>query len=226
MKFFNFFRSKTSVDLNRFNTAFTATANDGAEGDSVDFDIENLALILNALGGKTFNHGIYRVLHSRQVSSATAELENVFPEYRGRIVPFAFDWLGRYFACDRKRIEKGQPQVLLLEVGMGEAMQIDASIVDFHNVELVDFADDALAGKLWREWRTRNPADLSFKDCVGYKHLPILGGADELANLELTDMDVYVHLCGQIRNQVKRLPDGQRINRVTPIESDGASGGT
>ena len=50
-------------------------------------------------------------------------MEPVFPEFRDRIQPFAFDWLGRHFALDRGRVANGSAQVLMLKVGVGEAMQ-------------------------------------------------------------------------------------------------------
>src|SRR3954471_13674702 len=101
------------MSLARFQSAFTITA-DGANQacpSSVYFGVEDLARTLSALGGKTFNHGLYRALRTDQIQEATLAMEAVFPEYRGRIVPFAFDWLGRHFASDRARVEKGHPQV-------------------------------------------------------------------------------------------------------------------
>lgn len=50
-------------------------------------------------------------------------MELVFPEFRDRIEPFAFDWLGRHFAPDRGRVANGSAQVLMLKGGVGEAMQ-------------------------------------------------------------------------------------------------------
>ncbi len=92
------------MSLDRFKAAFTVTACDEDQGfqPSSDFGIENLGLVVNELGGKTFNHGLYRVLSTDQVLEATQAMERVFPEYRGRIVPFGFDWLGRHFVALRK----------------------------------------------------------------------------------------------------------------------------
>lgn len=204
------------MSLDRFKAAFTITADNAEQASrpAVDFDIRNLEQILSALGGKTFDHGLYRVLRSDQIQLATQAMEGVFPEYRGRIVPFAFDWLGRHFASDRARVESGEPQVLMLEVGVGEAMEIPASVLDFHNLELVDYADDALAAPFWRQWRSENPTDLAFTDCVGYKVPLFLGGSDVLANLEVIDLSVYVEICGQLRSKVRTLAPGQSIRSI------------
>jgi hypothetical protein len=102
----------------------------------------------------------------------------------------------------------------MLEVGVGGAMEIPASVVDFHNIELVEYADDALAVPLWKQWREINPTELAFTECVGYKVPLFLGGADALANLEVLDLSVYVEICGQLRNKTRTLPPGQSIRRV------------
>ncbi|QIE99986.1 T6SS immunity protein Tdi1 domain-containing protein [Roseimicrobium sp. ORNL1] len=206
--------------LDRFQQFFVATAGTGDRilPSSVDFGVQNLARIFDELGGKTFNHGLYRVFHPGQLPVVTEAIEGVFPEYRGRIVPFGYDWLGRHFACDRARTEDGEPQVLMLEIGAGEAMEIPASALDFHNIELVEYTDEALAAPFWSQWRSLNPTDLAFGDCVGYKVPLFLGGADDLTNLEVIDLSVYVEICGQLRNKVRTLPPGQSIRRISFAE--------
>ena len=203
--------------LDRFQQAFTTTSQwvNQHTLPATDFGVQNLGTILDHLGGKTFNNGLYRVLRADQVHALTQAMEDVFPEYRGRIVPFGFDWLGRHFASDNKRIENGQPQVLMLEVGAGEAMEIPACILDFHNHELVEYADDALSMPFWRQWRTLNPSDVEFTQCVGYKVPLFLGGPDELSNLEVVDLSVYAEICGQLRNKTRTLLPEQSIRRVS-----------
>ncbi|WP_081888231.1 T6SS immunity protein Tdi1 domain-containing protein [Verrucomicrobium sp. BvORR034] len=204
------------MTLDPFNNVFQVTANERnfVHGVPPECGDPNLSAIIGALGGKTFLHGLYRVLRSDRMDAAKAAMEKVFPEYRGRIVPFAFDWLGRHFAVDLARIEDGRPQVLMLEIGAAEAMEIPASVADFHNVELVEYADDALSFPFWQQWRASNPNDLSYSECVGYKVPLFLGGADELANLETIDLSVYVEICGQLRNKTRTLAAGQTISRV------------
>ena len=147
---------------------------------------------------------------SDQVLTAVEAIEGVFPELARRIVPFGYDWLGRHFVVDLGRIADGVPQVLMLEVGAGEAMQIPASIEDFHNIELVNFADDALSVPFWNRWREINSDPLPYQDCAGYKIPLFLGGADDVFNLETINMSVYVHICGQLRN--KTLSPRRTVN--------------
>ncbi|CAE6797130.1 hypothetical protein R75461_05007 [Paraburkholderia nemoris] len=47
--------------------------------------------------------------------------------------------------------------------------------------------------------------------CVGYKRPLFLGGADELHNLELTDLDVYWTLSSQMIAQLSGVPTGTSV---------------
>jgi len=206
--------------LDPFIKRFEITADSGGSGGTLpsDFGGPKLMEIIAAFGGKTFCHGLYRMLRGDEVLAAVTVMEGVFPEFSKRIVPFGYDWLGRYFAVDFRRISDGLPQVLMLEVGAGEAMQIPTSIEDFHNIELVNHADDALSVPFWNRWRQTNPKPLAYSECVGYKVPLFLGGADDISNLEIIDLSVYVHICGQLRNKTRSLPAGQTIGRISMTE--------
>lgn len=119
------------------------------------------------------------------------------------MIPFGYDWLGRYFAVDFGRMKDNQPLILLLEPGAGEAMQIPAPVTEFHNETLVELANDALALSFYKEWKEINPDDIQPDQCVGYKVPLFLNGADDIDNLELSDLSVYIEICGQLRNKVK-----------------------
>ncbi len=177
---------------------------------------EDLVETIRELGGKTFNNGVYRVLTGKKIPEMTKELCNVFPECKNNIMCFGYDWLGRSFAVrlKSKRGEKGL-QVLLLEPGAGEIMEISASIVDFHNYELVNHANDALAIDFYKQWQSINNKPIDPSQCVGYKVPLFLGGSDTIDNLELIDMDVYIEICGQLRNKIIDLPEGKTIKEIT-----------
>lgn len=103
--------------------------------------------------GATFAGGLYRIHDSVTGPKAKAWLQEAFPEFAGRATPFAYDWLGRQFAVDRARLADGQPLMLLLEPGTGEGLEIDASFVGLHELELVEYPDAALAVSSYKEWR-------------------------------------------------------------------------
>jgi hypothetical protein len=200
--------------LAQFSTTFQVTAQLSAQP-CLELVVTELRELVSLYGGKTFNHGLYRILHSDQLDEAKASMQRVFPELGMRIEPFAVDWLGRYFALDHGRIVKGAAQILMLEVGAGEAMQIPTALDEFHNVELVEYSDDALSVQFWNRWRALHPSDLPYSQCVGYKVPLFLGGADELENLEVIDLNVYAEICGQLRNKARHLSPGQTIRSVS-----------
>lgn len=151
--------------------------------------------------GATFGRGLYRVHSASTGGSGQRCAEEAFPEFVGRIVVVSFDWLGRQFALDLGRIERDEPQVLLLEPGTGEALEIPVSFSMLHDEELVDYADAALATDFFAEWSGHAPESLplSTAQCAGYRVPLFLGGEDGIENLEVSDFDVYWTLMGQLR---------------------------
>jgi hypothetical protein len=83
--------------------------------------------------GCTFDRGLYRVLDAASGPKATELARAVYPGGAQRVYPFAMDWLGRMFALDAARVVIGEPQIMLLEIGTGDAL--------------------AEEGRLWRDWQ-------------------------------------------------------------------------
>jgi len=154
--------------------------------------------LLSSSGGATFSNGLYRLHASGDIERWTKNVEAAFPEYRGGIVCFGYDWLGRHFALDTRGNEE-QWQILMIEPGAGEAMQVPASFADFHNVELVEYAAEALSERFFHEWLASGGATPRPAECIAYKTPLFLSGSDTVENLEVSDMDVYWHLCGELR---------------------------
>ena len=150
------------------------------------------------LSASSFNQGIYRTHAIADIPKWNNIIYEAFPAYSGKVVVFGYDWLGRHFALDQRRVNDGDMEVLLIEPGTGEALEIPVGIKEFHNVELVQYAADALAESFFRTWSESNERELKHTDCVGYKTPLFLSGKDEIENLEVTDMEVYWSLCGQI----------------------------
>lgn len=153
--------------------------------------------------GVTFRGGLYRVHDDQTGPQSLSLVADAFPEFAQRVCPFGYDWLGRQFAVDSGRIDGGQPMVLLLEPGTGEALEIPVPFSAFHDDELVDHPDAALASDFFAAWSGSNSDALPLlrNQCVGYRVPLFLGGKDTTENLEVSDMDVYWTLCGQLRGQ-------------------------
>ena len=146
----------------------------------------------------SFDNAVYRIHRTEDIPAWTKNVENALPQYAGRIVCFGFDWLGRHFALNKAKIENNQMTVLLLEPGTGETLDIPASFSDFHNIDLVQYRNDVVASDFHAEWIGNKGSVPMHDQCVGYKVPLFLNGSDTVDNLEISDMDVYWSICGQL----------------------------
>lgn len=168
--------------------------------------------LVDHLGGGSFNQGLYRVIRASDAGAWNARVAVAFPDFASRITCFGFDWLGRVFAVDPKRVEDGQPGVVMFEPGTGEALEVPCNIASFHDEELIEYSDAALASDFHQRWLKSGGGAPQYDQCVGYKKPLFLGGADEVSNLELSDIDVYWHVMGQLITKAKGLPPGTPIS--------------
>ncbi len=171
--------------------------------------------IVAQLGGKTFQEGLFRILRGDEVVMATQAAWEMFPDHAKRILVFGYDWLGRQFVVDIDRVENGLPQVLFLEIGTGDALEVPCDPITFINNELVDYPEETLAKSFFQEWKAENPAALAHNECVGFKVPLFLGGEEEIDNLEVSDLAVYWHLCGELLSQIDDLDDGTDIGEIS-----------
>ncbi|MES0032664.1 MULTISPECIES: hypothetical protein [unclassified Mesorhizobium] len=92
-----------------------------------------------------------------------------FPEFTGRITCFGYDWLGTALAVDSQSLEQGELGVVMFEPGTGEALQVPANIRTFHEVDVIEDEDAALAANLYADWREAGGAEPAYNQCIGYK---------------------------------------------------------
>lgn len=202
--------------FDRFKNAFHCT-DDRSCGDASQIEgsaASSVSAVVSELGGQSFDNGLYRVLRADEVHEATNAAKLAFPELAQRVLVFGYDWLGRQFAADSGRLLAGTPQVLMLEVGAGEAMQISGSPIAFHDEVVVDHPNEALAKPFFQQWQAATTATIKHDQCVGYKVPLFLGGSDTVDNLEIYDLSVYWHICAQLRNKAMTLKEGQTIAEV------------
>jgi hypothetical protein len=162
-----------------------------------------IGTFLGRYAGVSFNRGLYRIHPIVAMPAWTAIAGDAFPDFKARLFCFSYDWLGRHFAIDIGRRENGQCQVLMLEPGTGEVLEIPTHFMDFHDAELVKHQNEAVAADFYRAWLDVGGLAPDSLHCIGYKTPLFLGGEDALANLELVDMEVYWSLCGQLLAQIR-----------------------
>lgn len=166
--------------------------------------------------GCTCENGLYRLHDAVSGPRAAALIAEAVPAIAARSWPFAYDWLGRQFAVDAERVEDGESLILLIEPGTGTALEVPMTFESFHD-QLADFREPALAGSFFVKWAQANPDRLPLKrnDCVGYRVPLFLGGPDTIENLEVSDMDVYWSLYGQLYQRTRDLPPRTPLGGVS-----------
>lgn len=168
--------------------------------------------------GRSFEGGLYRV-HSESTGPRSQRLTaEAFPQFAHRTAPFSYDWLGRQFALDEDRVQSGEPLILMMEPGTGQALEIPLSFRAFHE-QLNELREPALANAFFKQWSAANPGalPLGIDTCVGYRVPLFLGGKDVVDNLEVIDLDVYWTLSGQLRSGTLRMKPGTSIKQVSAI---------
>ncbi len=172
--------------------------------------------LASRFAGCTFENGLYRFHDDRTGPRGLALIDEAFPNFTSRARPFGYDWLGRQFSLDARRVEDGEALVLIMEPGTGEALEVPLSFAAFHE-ELDNLREPALAAEFFYEWVKANPDQVPVKpsECVGYRVPLFLGGTDTVDNLEVIDFEVYWSLCGQLRQGTRHLPLGTSIQQVS-----------
>ena len=171
----------------------------------------DIAKLLAEFGGSSFNGGLYRVVRVGDLDTWASRIGYAFPEFKGRVTCFGYDWLGRAFAVDENRFEGGRPGVVMFEPGTGQALKIPANVETFHDDELINFGEAALAMDSYQRLHKATRVNLEYDACAGYRKPLFLGGADEIGNLETSDIDVYWHISGQLILKTKGLPVGTPV---------------
>jgi hypothetical protein len=123
-----------------------------------------------------------------------------WPEFP-RLIAWATDWMGRLWCFDPDHKVKGEPSIVRLEPGMGTVSEWDMKFADFIGRELVEGREDLFSEEYYRDWLAGGGAVPKPDQCVGYRVPPFLGGEDDVPNLEISDLMVYVSLNGQLGAQ-------------------------
>ena len=196
----------------KFRQSFSPDAGCKPDSVSIDTGVPSLNELLSSFSGVSFNHGLYRIVRAQDLAAWNNRIILGFPAFSGRVTCFGYDWLGRTFAIDAKRTEEGEPGVVMFEPGTGDALQIPANVRTFHEIDLDEYRDAALASNFYATWRGNGGAEPAYDQCIGYSVPLFLGGKDDSKNLKLTDLEVYWHITAQLIAKARGLPPGTRIN--------------
>lgn len=167
--------------------------------------------LLTQYSGCSFNKGLYRIVNPETVAMANPFLAALAPEHGGRLCAFGYDWSGNIFAVDPHDPEA---HVLMFEPGTANVLSSEMDILTLHNSGFVDRPDDAF-GRVFLDWLAGGAPPLKYMECLGFKIPLFLSGEDTVDNLEVSGIEVYWDISGQLAEKTRNLPPGTRIGKVT-----------
>ena len=161
------------------------------------------AALRASAGGRVLAGGLYRVMDDAAAAAIRPPLAAMYPDGGAGLDPFGSDWLGRVFATRADR----PGMVVIAEPGTADLLEVPVGLEEFHASEIVEHADAALAASFYDAWRADGGAAPEASQCVGYRQPLFLGGADEVENLQLSDMDVYWSVMAQTVERIRSRTD-------------------
>ena len=165
----------------------------------VESSSDALTMFRNQYQGKDFCDGLYRVFGKEELPKWKEIITEGYLDFAEKFEPFAYDWLGICFALDLRNNTKNT--ILIFEIGTADVLEIPCNFVDFHNKEIPLYSEACLAATFFKEWNEVSRQKLEHNKCAGYKIPLFLGGEDTIANLEVSDMEVYWFICSSAKNK-------------------------
>lgn len=204
-----------------FQRSFTGTSGNGCVPEQWSAcshplaKINGLLELFELFGGMSFNRGVYRILRLEEVDQWTERIIAAFPSFANSIVPFGYDWLGRFFCVDLKRIDNGQPLVLLFTHISDEVFNIPKNIVDFHNGVLVEQQEAAIEVSMFSLFLNASEIlSLQRNECADLVVPLYLGGSFSVKNMKATDVEISWDLAAQLLDQARHLKEGEKIKEI------------
>lgn len=147
-----------------------------------------LRYFFETLGGRSFNGGLYRTVHPADLRLWNGRIRLAFPDYAAGIICFGYDWLGTAFALKPARLEEGRPGVAMFDLASGDAMEVSANLITFHEKAVFDRSEETLVASFYEKWRASGGAAPAYDQCIGFKVPLFLGGEEEVDNLEVSTL--------------------------------------
>lgn len=163
---------------------------------SIDYNIygSDYRTFIIAFGGTQFGGGLFTAFAKADIRYWEEKVADVFPEHKGSFLLFGHDWMGRCYAIDRFSEEE---KILIFDPGALEVYDIPLKFRDFVNKAIPMNPNECLAIDGFMKWHGISKCDISDIECVSYKIPPFLGGADEIANLEVSKLVDYWKIIGR-----------------------------
>jgi hypothetical protein len=172
----------------------------------IGFESDRIARFFGGHARPSYNNGVLRMI----LPGGNPDLvgwngpegwQSDWPDAKG-MVAFAYDWLGRLYAVDKFGTWGERGQVGRLVPGTGSIEATDIPVDNFLFDRLPSEHEDFLSEDYWRDWLAAGGSPLAADQCVGYRIPLMLGGEDDVPNLEVVSLRVYLSSCGQLAAQL------------------------
>lgn len=178
--------------------------------------IKGLSEFFLQLGGGSVTNGVYRVLCPEKVELWEAAIIAVFPHFSGRILPFGYDWLGRFYCLDFDRQQGDIPLVLLFSHLTNEVLEVPVGLLEFHNFTLVQQKEPALEVGMFSAFLAEcQLSALQYDECADLTVPLYLGGAYTVKNMKVLNLATSWEIAAQLATQTASLGEGERVRGVT-----------
>ncbi len=164
---------------------------------------------LSTLVARSYGGGLLRF-----GADIVASALNDWP-WAARLLPFAYDWMGRVYGLDTTRTVDGLALVSRVEPDIGEILESDIPFDEFVADQFGADAEATLAIDFFDEWQAAGGRPLDIRECAGFQIPLFLGGTEDVANLEIVDVDVYLTIAGQLAGQTTGMEPGTQIDHVS-----------
>ena len=113
---------------------------------------------------------------------------------------------------------QGPRAILMLDTLDGALRSVASNGADLRRRLHDEVVQDELLNSVWIQAAHRQGLYLSDGECFDWKVAPALGGPIASDAIHKMSFVIKVNLAGQLHRQIKALPPGARINRVTISE--------
>ncbi len=183
-------------------------------------DVPGAAELVHRFGGTSFNRGLYRILPVENMDRWNQVAWQTWPNLDARFWVIAIDWHGRLYGIDYSTAERDERGWCMsgLVPHSGKHGEFGDDLIGFHDIRLVDRMNGAISSGYFAEWLEAGGDEPAFDQCVNQKIPYFLGGcADEVDDLELSDLDVYWHLSSQLICWARTVPKDKWENGVITV---------
>ena len=108
-----------------------------------------------------------------------------------------------------------QDIIIRLDPATGQFDELESSLKEFFTELIIEHKEGILNLDQFIDWQnTTGAKQIDFDECVGFTTPLMLGGEDEIWNLEVQDLEVYWELNYQLYLKIYDLPEGSLIGKI------------